>query len=119
MAECGVGAESRWRAVPRTERCEGRGVIALVVRCRVMRLLLYSRVSKNHDTGGEPPAGAGAGRTTNHLTVLFSQKALAARSANDNTDLLGHRALYFFNKLFHNNQVFFSRSSKVSTQFVL
>ena len=31
----------------------------------------------------ESPAGAGAGRTADHLTVLFSQKILAVRSAND------------------------------------
>ena len=58
-------------------------VFALVVRCRVMRLLLYSRVGKNRDTRRESPAGAGAGRTADHLTVLFSQKVLAVRSAND------------------------------------
>src|SRR5690606_9198131 len=35
-------------------------VFALVVRCRVMRLLLYSRVGKNRDTRRGSPAGAGA-----------------------------------------------------------
>ena len=29
------------------------------------------------------PRGSGAGRTAGHLTVLFSQKILAVRSAND------------------------------------
>ena len=29
-------------------------VFALVVRCRVMRLVVYSRVGKNRDTGGSP-----------------------------------------------------------------
>jgi len=57
-------------------------VFALVVRCRVMRLLLYARVGKNRDTRRESPAGAGAGRTADHLTVLFSQNILAVRSAN-------------------------------------
>ena len=38
-------------------------VFALVVRCRVMRLLLYSRVGKNRDTRREAPAGAGAACT--------------------------------------------------------
>jgi len=38
-------------------------VFALVMRCRVMRLLLYFRVGKNRDTRRECPAGAGpAGR---------------------------------------------------------
>ena len=56
----------RWRALPRTKRCEGRGVFALVVRCGVMRLLLYSRVGKNPrhvgagcDTRRESPAVPG------------------------------------------------------------
>jgi hypothetical protein len=79
---------SRWRAVPRTERSEGRGVFALVVRCRIIRLVVYSRVGKNPrqvgagcDTRREPPAAAGAGLTASHKTVLFSQKALAVRKA--------------------------------------
>jgi len=38
-------------------------VFALVVRCRVMRLLLYSRVGKNRDTRRGSPAGAGAACT--------------------------------------------------------
>jgi hypothetical protein len=48
-----------------------------------MRLILYSRDGKNRDTLRETPAGAGAGRTADHLTVLFSQKVLAVRKAND------------------------------------
>ena len=58
-------------------------VFALVVRCGIMMLFVYSRVGKNRDTRRESPAGAGAGRTADHLTVLFSQKILAVRSAND------------------------------------
>ena len=58
-------------------------VFALVVRCRIKRLVVYSRVGKNRDTRRESPAGAGAGRTADHLTVLFSQKVLAVRKAND------------------------------------
>ena len=64
-----------WRTVAR--------VFALVVRCRVMRLLHYSRVGKNRDTRRESPAGAGAGRTADHLTIRFSQKILAVRKGND------------------------------------
>ena len=71
------GGMWRWRRVAVAR------VFALVVRCRVMRLLLYSRVGKNRDTRRESPAGAGAGRTADHLTVLFSQKILAVREAND------------------------------------
>ena len=67
----------RWR------RVEVARVFALVVRCRVMRLLLCSRVGKNRDTRRESPAGAGAGRTANYLTVLFSQKVLSVRKAKD------------------------------------
>ena len=71
------GGMWRWRRVAVAR------VFALVVRCRVKRLLLYSRVGKNRDTWRESPAGAGAGRTANHLAVLFSQKVLAVRKAND------------------------------------
>ena len=67
----------RWRRVAVAR------VFALVVRCKVMRLLHYSRVGKNRDTRRESPAVAGAGRTADHLTVLFSQKVLAVREAND------------------------------------
>jgi len=58
-------------------------VFALVVRCRVMQSLLYSRVGKNRDTRRGSPAAAGAGRTADHLAFFFSQKVLAVRSAND------------------------------------
>jgi len=51
----------RWRRVAVAR------VFALVVRCRVIRLLLYYRVGKNRDTRRESPAGAGAGRTAGHL----------------------------------------------------
>ena len=67
----------RWRRVGVVR------VFALVMRCRIMRLLLCSRVGKNRDTRRETPAGAGAGRTADHLTFLFSQKVLAVRKAND------------------------------------
>jgi len=70
------GGMWRWRRVAVAR------VFALVVRCRVMRLSLYSRVGKNRDTKRESPAGAGAGRTADHLTFLFSQKVLAVRKAN-------------------------------------
>ena len=67
----------RWRRVAVAR------VFALVVRCRVMMLIVYSRVGKNRDTRRGSPAGAGAGRTADHLVVLFSQKILAVRKAND------------------------------------
>jgi hypothetical protein len=43
-----------WRSIavarlPRTERSEGRGVFALVVRCRDMMLFVYCCVGKNRD----------------------------------------------------------------------
>jgi hypothetical protein len=72
-------------------------VFALVVRCRVMRLLLYSRVGKNRDTKRESPAGAGAGRTADHLAILFSQKILAVRKANCIYRPVGISALLLYN----------------------
>ena len=65
----------RWRRVAVAR------VFALVVRCRIMRLVVYCRVGKNRDTTRGTPAGAGAGRTADHLMSLFSQKVLAVRSA--------------------------------------
>jgi len=58
-------------------------VFALVVRCRIMLLFVYSRGGKNRDTRRESPAAAGAGRTASHKTVFFSQKILAVRKGND------------------------------------
>jgi len=71
------GGMWRWRRVAVAR------VFALVVRFRVMMLFVYCRVGKNRDTRRESPAGAGAGRTADHITVLFSQKILAVREAND------------------------------------
>ncbi len=82
----------RWRRVAVAR------VFALVVRCRVRLLLLYSRVGKNRDTKWESPAGAGAARTAGHLTVLFSQRILAVRSANDIYRPVISRSIYFSRK---------------------
>ncbi len=71
------GGMWRWRRVAVAR------VFALVVRCRILMLLLYSRVGKNRDTRRGSPAGAGAGRTADHSSVLFSQNILAVRKAND------------------------------------
>jgi hypothetical protein len=74
------GGMWRWRRVAVAR------VFALVVRCRVMRLLLYSRVGKNRDTRRESPAGAGAACTA--IKVFFSQKILAVQKPMTYTDLL-------------------------------
>ena len=73
-------------------------VFALVVRCRNMMLFVYSRVGKNRDTRRESPAGAGAGRTADHLSVFFSQKVLAVREANDIYRPVRARYYYFLVK---------------------
>jgi hypothetical protein len=67
----------RWR------RVEVARVFALLVRCRIMLLFDYSRVGKKRDTRRGSPAGAGAGRTADHLAFFFSQKILAVRGGND------------------------------------
>jgi hypothetical protein len=82
----------RWRRVAVAR------VFALVVRCRYMLLLLYSRVGKNRDTRRGSPAGAGAGRTADHLADLFSQMILAVRSANDIYRPVISRSIYFSRK---------------------
>ena len=63
-------------------------VFALVVRCRVIRLVVYSRVGKNRDTMRESPAAAGAACAAGHKAFLFRQKVLAAQKAMTYTDLL-------------------------------
>ncbi len=68
-----------WRCLSVAVAC----VFALVVRCRVMLLLLYSRVGKNRDTRRETPAAAGAACAAGQRAVLFSQKILAVRRGND------------------------------------
>jgi len=70
-------------------------VFALVVRCRIMLLLVYSRVGKNRDTRRESPAAAGAACAACHKTILFSQKILAAQKAIAYTDLLCAAFLLF------------------------
>ena len=57
-------------------------VFALVMRCRIKRLKVYSRAGKNRDTRRETPAGAGLGRTADHSAVFFSQQILAVRKTN-------------------------------------
>ena len=100
----------RWRRVAVAR------VFALVVRCRVMRLLLNSRVGKNRDTRREPPAGAGAGRTADYLTVLFSQKVLAVRKANDIYRPVSTSSLFNLSDLsFQDWNVFFYSSPITST----
>jgi len=42
-------------------------------------------------TPGGSPRGSRAGRTADHLTILFSQKVLAVRSANDIYRPVGNR----------------------------
>jgi hypothetical protein len=74
-----------WRTVahlPNTERSEGRGVFALVVRSRDTMFVVYSRVGKNRDTRMECPVEAGPGRDASHKTVLFSYPIAAIRRDN-------------------------------------
>jgi hypothetical protein len=65
-------------------------VFALVVRYRVMRLLLYSRVGKNRDTRRESPAGAGAGRGASHKTASLVTLLSRHGAPMTYTDLLAH-----------------------------
>jgi hypothetical protein len=84
------GGMWRWRRVAVAR------VFALVVRCRNIRLLVYSRVGKNRDTRRESPAAAGAACAASHRTVLFTQKVLAAQKAMTYTDLLCPVLLSFY-----------------------
>ena len=66
-----VGAASRWRVFLHSWCDAG-----------IWCWFGYSRVGKNRDTSRGTPAGAGAGRTADHLAIFFSQKVLAVRSGN-------------------------------------
>jgi len=73
-------------------------VFALVVRCRIMRLLLYSRVGKNRDTGGSPRRELG--RPAPPLKVIhFDQKILAVQKPIAYTDLLSAGPLLLINSM--------------------
>ncbi len=93
----------RWRRIAVAR------VFALVVRCRIMILIVYSRVGKNRDTRRERPAGAGpagwflpggfsrkAG-PIKHQLVLVCQSGGPARKNQSKpmtyTDLLACRAI--------------------------
>jgi len=65
-------------------------VFALVVRCRVIRLLLCFRVGKNRDTSRGSPAGAGAGRGVSHKTASLVTQLSRHGKPMTYTDLLGH-----------------------------
>jgi hypothetical protein len=72
----------RWRRVAVAR------VFALVVRCRVKRLVVYSRVGKNRDTRRESPAGAGAGRGASHKTASLVTQLSRHGAPMTYTDLL-------------------------------
>ena len=94
-----VAAASRGRAVPRTETQRGRGVFALVVRSRIMRLLLYSRLAKTPYMSGQAvtpagaPGGTGSGpwRQTQGIPLLL----LYCRATEDNDLYRPVMARYF------------------------
>ena len=65
-------------------------VFALVVRCRVMMLFVYSRVGKNRDTTRGSPAGAVAGRGASHKTASLVTQLSRHGAAIAYTDLLGN-----------------------------
>ena len=84
------GGMWRWRRVAVAR------VFALVVRCRVMMLFLYSRVGKNRDTRRESPAGAGAACAAGHITVLFKPENSRGTEANDIYRPVRHWHLFDF-----------------------
>jgi len=70
-------------------------VFALVMRCKVMRLLLYSRVGKNRDTSGGPRREPGQPAPPLKL-FHFDQKILAVQKPIAYTDLLAVVLCYYF-----------------------
>ena len=72
----------RWRRVAVAR------IFALVVRCRAMRLLLYSRGGKNRDTRRGSPARAGAGRGASHKIASVATPLSRHGAPMTYTDLL-------------------------------
>jgi len=82
----------RWRRVAVAR------VFALVVRCRIMMLFVYSRDGKNRDTSGGP--WREPGQPVPPLTVFhFNQKILAAQKPMTYTDLLSAGPLLLINSM--------------------
>ena len=80
----------RWRRVAVAR------VFALVVRCRIMTVVLFIlALAKTVTPGGSPRREPGQARTADHLAVLFSQKVLAVRKANDIYRPVRTRLYYF------------------------
>jgi len=67
----------------------GRGVFALEVRCRVMRLLVYSRVGKNRDTGGSTRRQPGRAAPPTTQRSSLARKFSPCGAPMTYTDLLG------------------------------
>ena len=92
------GGMWRWRRVAVAR------VFALVVRCRIMRLLLYSRVGKNRDTSGGPRREPGQPVPPSAF-FHFDQKILAAQKPMTYTDLLCpviyYRSILIFLRIFN------------------
>jgi len=63
-------------------------VFALVVRCWIMMLFVYSRVGKNRDTSRGTSAAAGAGRGACHKTASLVTQLSRHGAAIAYTDLL-------------------------------
>ena len=83
------GGMWRWRRVAVAR------VFALVVRCRIMMLFVYSRVGKNRDTSGGPRREPG--QPAPPLKVFhFDQKILAVQKPIAYTDLLAVVPIYSY-----------------------
>jgi hypothetical protein len=86
------GGMWRWRRVAVAR------VFALVVRCRIKLLLLYSRVGKNRDTRRGSPAGAGAACTAIEAISFWPEDS---RGAEANCIYRPVGLSYFNNSLNH------------------
>ena len=74
-------------------------------------VLFVLAFAKTVTPGGSPPAVPGAGRTADHLTVLFSQKILAVRKANDIYRPVSTSSLFYLSDLpFKNGNIFLNSS---------
>ena len=98
-------------------------VFALVVRCRVMRLLVYSRDGKNRDTRRESPGGAGGGPYRRLLNVLLYPEDSRGTEGNDIYRPVSTSSLFYLSDLsFQDWNIFFYGSPdhlNIYTQIVV
>jgi hypothetical protein len=101
----------RWRRVAVAR------VFALVVRCRIMLFLLYSRVGKNRDTSRGPRREPGQAAPLTTLQSSLARKFSRCGAPMTYTDLLG--TVLFQNNITDHLNVFLTRRRMTVTILIV